>query len=177
VDVPDMAKGLCGASRPGHFRGVATIVAKLFLLALPNLAFFGQKDWQQLAILKRLARDMGFPVEIVGLPTVREPDGLALSSRNIYLSPAERAQAPALQEGLRLLRDWVRGGEAGAAELSARLRAWYGRRIALGELDYLEIVDPESLAPLDRVGDQALAAVAMRFGRTRLIDNLLLERG
>jgi len=177
VDVPDLAKGLCGASRPGHFRGVATVVAKLFLLALPSMAFFGQKDWQQLAILKRLARDLGFPVEIIGLPTVREPDGLALSSRNVYLSEAERAQAPALQEGLRLLRDWVQSGQTGAAELTARLRAWYGQRIPLGGLDYLEIVDPDSLAPLDHVGDKALAAVAMRFGRTRLIDNLLVGRG
>jgi len=176
VDVPDLAKGLCGASRPGHFRGVATVVTKLLLLALPDMAFFGQKDWQQLAILKRLARDLNIAAEIVGMPIVREPDGLALSSRNVYLSRAERAQAPALQEGLRQLRDWVRTGETETAELVARLRAWYGWRIALGELDYLEIVDPDSLAPLESVPGPALAAVAMRFSRARLIDNLLLDR-
>ncbi|MBF0480471.1 MAG: pantoate--beta-alanine ligase [Desulfovibrionaceae bacterium] len=175
VDVPELAKGLCGGSRPGHFRGVATIVAKLLMLSLPSMAIFGQKDWQQLAILKRLTQDLGFPAEIVGLPTVREPDGLALSSRNVYLSEAERAQAPALYEGLRLLRDWVRGGQTGAEALTARLRAWCGERAPLGEIDYLEIVDPDSLTPLGQVGDRALAAAAMRFGRTRLIDNLLLS--
>jgi pantoate--beta-alanine ligase len=173
VEVPDLGRNLCGASRPGHFKGVATVVAKLLLLALPNLAFFGQKDWQQLAVIRRMVADLGIPAEVVGLPTVREADGLALSSRNVYLTPEERAQAPALQAGLRLLPDWIAAGTAGAGELAGRLRDWYAARIPLGTLDYLEIVDPQSLAPLADVSGTALAAVAMRFSRARLIDNLL----
>lgn len=178
VEVPALAAGLCGRSRPVHFRGVATVVTRLLLLALPHLAVFGEKDWQQLAIIKRLARDLGFPTRIEGRPIMREPDGLALSSRNVYLSAEERAQAPALYQGLRLARQWAEEGERDVASLVERLRRWYADHLPLGAVDYLEVVDADAIAPLDRLPEagaaRALLAAAVRLGKARLIDNILL---
>lgn len=178
VEVPALAAGLCGRSRPVHFRGVATVVTRLLLLTLPHLAVFGEKDWQQLAIIKRLARDLGFPTRIEGRPIVREPDGLALSSRNVYLSAEERAQAPSLCRGLRLARQWAEAGERDAVGLVERLRRWYADHLPLGVIDYLEIVDADAITPLDRLPEpgaaRALLAAAVRLGKARLIDNILL---
>jgi pantoate--beta-alanine ligase len=172
VDVHDLGTGLCGRSRPTHFRGVTTIVGKLFNLVQPTHAVFGEKDWQQLAIIRRMVRDLDFPVTIVGSPIVREPDGLAMSSRNSYLLPGERTQAPALQAGLQLARNLVRKGTADVEELTARVREFYADNLPLGRIDYLEVVDPDSLRPLARIEDGGLIAVAMHLGRARLIDNL-----
>ncbi|MBO6170823.1 MAG: pantoate--beta-alanine ligase [Desulfovibrio sp.] len=175
VEVPELARGLCGASRPVHFRGVCTVVLKLFLLTQADVAVFGQKDWQQQAILRRMARDLNVPVRIETRETVREPDGLALSSRNVYLTPEERAQAPEIRKGLLYAQKLAREGETGVNLLrEAVLRRW-AERLPLGRLDYLSIVHPESLAPLDDVTGPALMACAVRMGRARLIDNILLR--
>lgn len=175
VEVPELARGLCGASRPVHFRGVCTVVLKLFLLTQADVAVFGQKDWQQQAILRRMARDLNVPVRIETRETVREPDGLALSSRNVYLTPEERAQAPEIRKGLLYAQKLAREGETGVNLLrEAVLRRW-AERLPLGRLDYLSIVHPESLAPLDDVTGPALMACAVRMGKARLIDNILLR--
>lgn len=172
VEVSGVSEGLCGARRPGHFAGVATVVAKLFNIVAPDTAYFGRKDAQQAAVIKRMTADLDFPVEIVVVPTVREPDGLAMSSRNTYLTPEERALAPALYralcEGLRLLD----GGERSAAAVAAAVRA--AVEAAGGfDLEYVEVVHPETMRPLTRVEDRALIALAARLGKARLIDNVL----
>lgn len=175
VAVPQLGQNLCGASRPGHFRGVCTVVLKLFLLTGADVAIFGQKDWQQQAILRRMVRDLNVPVRIETCPTVREPDGLALSSRNVYLSAAERAQAPEIQRALVYARKLAQEGENSVALLrEAVLRRW-AEYLPLGRLDYLSIVHPESLEPLSVIGDAALMACAVRMGKARLIDNILLR--
>ena len=175
VEVPELAKGLCGQTRPVHFRGVCTVVLKLFLLTGADVAVFGQKDWQQQAILRRMARDLNVPVRIVTRPTVREADGLALSSRNLYLTPEERAQAPDSRQGLLYARKLAEEGETSVSLLrEAVLRRW-AERLPLGRLDYLSVVHPESLAPLTEAGDAALMACAVRMGKARLIDNILLR--
>lgn len=174
VTVPDLARGLCGASRPIHFRGVCTVVLKLFMLVCPEVAVFGEKDWQQLAIIRRMVRDLNLPVRIEGRPTVREEDGLALSSRNVYLTSEERAQAPEIRGGLLLAREMVRQGEYRVPLLTqAVLRRW-AEALPLGRLDYLSVVHPESLESLDAVDGSALMACAVRMGKARLIDNILL---
>lgn len=175
VEVPDLSKGLCGASRPIHFRGVCTVVAKLLLLAGPNCAIFGQKDWQQLAVIRRMVRDLHFPVQIVGMPIVREADGLALSSRNVNLTDEERRQAPHIHAGLAMLQKLVAGGERGAAVLLENLRDYYARYLPAAKADYLELVDPDSLEKAMQVNRPTLAAVALKMSRVRLIDNFLLE--
>ncbi|MBQ9406556.1 MAG: pantoate--beta-alanine ligase [Desulfovibrio sp.] len=175
VEVPELAKGLCGASRPVHFRGVCTVVLKLFLLSQATVAVFGQKDWQQQAILRRMVRDLNVPVRIATRETVREADGLALSSRNVYLTPEERAQAPEIRKGLLYAQRLVQEGEDKASLLrEAVLRRW-AERLPLGRLDYLSIVHPESLAMLDSVSGPSLMACAVRMGKARLIDNILLR--
>lgn len=174
VSVPDLARGLCGASRPVHFRGVCTVVLKLFMLTSPDVAVFGQKDWQQLAIIRRMARDLNLSVRIEGRPTVREEDGLALSSRNVYMTPEERAQAPEIRNGLLLAREMVRQGERRVPLLTQAVLHRWAEHLPLGRLDYLSVVHPESLEPLDTVGDAALMACAVRMGKARLIDNILL---
>ena len=175
VEVPELAKGLCGQTRPVHFRGVCTVVLKLVLLTGADVAVFGQKDWQQQAILRRMARDLNVPVRIVTRPTVREADGLALSSRNLYLTPEERAQAPEIRQGLLYARKLAEEGETSVSLLrEAVLRRW-AERLPLGRLDYLSVVHPESLAPLTEAGDAALMACAVRMGKARLIDNILLR--
>lgn len=175
VEVPEMANTLCGISRPVHFRGVCTVVAKLFMLALPTFAYFGQKDWQQLAILRRMARDLNIPVTLVGCPTVREESGLALSSRNAYLTAEEHAAAPHFQAGLQLAKRLVTEGETDPVKLDAAVRAYWAANMPMGKVDYLSFVHPESIARLDAITGPALVAAAVYMGRARLIDNLLLR--
>lgn len=173
VDVPGIGDRLDGASRPGHFRGVATVVAKLFHIVQPDLAFFGQKDAAQVAVLRRMVRDLNFPIEIVVCPTVREPDGLAMSSRNRYLSPEERQQALALHRALETARTMAETGEHSAAVLLQSMEASLQAEPAV-RVDYLAVVDPDTLLPVGDIRSGALLAVAAYVGGTRLIDNLLL---
>jgi pantoate--beta-alanine ligase len=172
VTVERASQGLCGASRPGHFRGVATIVAKLFHLTLPHVALFGEKDFQQLAVIRAMVRDLSFGIEIVGMPIVREPDGLALSSRNAYLSPEDRARALALSRALFAAQDAASRGERDAGALRARAVERLGA--AGARVDYVEIVHPETLAPLPRAEPGSVMLVAAFVGGTRLIDNVRL---
>jgi pantoate--beta-alanine ligase len=175
VHVGALAEPLCGPFRPGHFEGVATVVAKLFAIVGPCVAVFGRKDYQQLAIIRRIVIDLFLPVEIVGHPIVREADGLAMSSRNAYLSADERARALALSRGLALAARAFDGGERSARALEAIARAPI--EIAATSIDYVEARDADSLAALPDdapIGDRALLAVACRIGATRLIDNVVL---
>jgi pantoate--beta-alanine ligase len=168
-----VSMGMEGASRPTHFRGVATVVAKLFNLTAPDVAVFGAKDFQQAAVIKRMARDLHFPVKIIVAPTVREPDGLALSSRNKYLGPEERSQATALWKAIIEARRLVSGRGASAAALEKELR----RQIEVNpaaKVDYIAFVDPETLQAQARVGKGTQMALAVFVGKTRLIDNALL---
>ncbi|MEY2561554.1 MAG: pantoate--beta-alanine ligase [Verrucomicrobiota bacterium] len=171
VEENALATTLEGKSRPGHFRGVCTVVAKLFHILAPNAAVFGEKDFQQLAIIRRMVRDLNFAVEIIGAPTVREEDGLACSSRNQYLSAAERQQAPILQRALQEARRLAVRGERSASVLLDAARALIATA-PLARIDYLQIVDSESLKPLSVVGRNSLLALAVFFGQTRLIDNI-----
>jgi pantoate--beta-alanine ligase len=175
VEVPDLAKGLCGASRPGHFRGVCTVVTKLFGLVRPDFAVFGQKDWQQLAIIRRMVRDLDMGVEIVGRPIFRESDGLALSSRNVFLTPAERAQAPAIHAGLQKVQAAVAAGERDAAVLALMFRDHLAEELPEARVDYAEFVHPDAIYPVPRLTAPTLFAVAVFVGKVRLIDNMLLE--
>ena len=174
VTVEGLSEKLCGRSRPGHFRGVTTVVAKLFAIVEPDLAFFGQKDAAQTAIIRRMVRDLNFPVEIIVCPIVRQPDGLAMSSRNAYLSPAERKSALALFRSLTEVKRRFGEGERNASKLIEG-----GKHVLAQEsgvhLDYLEIVDPETLDLLPELNRPALVAVAAFVGSTRLIDNTLLS--
>ena len=173
VEVTKLQEGLCGARRPGHFRGVATVVTQLFALARPHVAVFGEKDWQQLQILRRLAVDLHLGVEVVGLPIVREADGLAMSSRNAYLSPPERARAVALSRGLLAARGRWTAGERGAEALRDGVRAEL--RAAEVREDYVELVEPATLEPLEQAERaDARLLVAGFVGATRLIDNTAL---
>lgn len=173
VEVEGIADKLEGASRPGHFRGVATVVLKLFAAVEPRRAYFGMKDYQQLRVIEKMVRDLNVNLQIVPVPTLREPDGLAMSSRNVYLSPEERAAAASLYRALLAAK---------AAALSGERDAWAVRLAAeaairaepLSEIDYVVVVDPETLDPLDRIDGSALVALAVRFGKTRLIDNMLI---
>jgi len=173
VTVEDLSSRLDGLSRPGHFRGVATVVAKLFNLVQPDVAFFGQKDAAQVAVLRRMVRDLNFPVEMVVCPTVREPDGLAMSSRNRYLSPQQRKSALALSQALRAMENAAKAGEHRADILLAQ-----GLRVLESEpgirADYLAAVHPDTLEPLENLAAGGLLAVAAFAGETRLIDNVLL---
>jgi pantoate--beta-alanine ligase len=173
VEENSLAKTLEGRSRPGHFDGVCTVVTKLFHLLLPDAAVFGEKDFQQLAIIRRMVRDLNFPIEIIGVPTVRETDGLACSSRNQYLSAAEREQAAVLQRALQQARAMVAQGETSTNAIANAARNTIASA-SLARLDYLEIVNAETLQPVATVGLDSLIAVAAFFGQTRLIDNLRL---
>jgi pantoate--beta-alanine ligase len=172
VTVEQVSQGLCGGSRPGHFRGVATVVAKLFNLTLPHVALFGEKDYQQLAVLRAMVRDLSFGIELVGMPIVREQDGLALSSRNAYLSPDERSRALTLSRSLFAARDAAAAGERDAAVLRARARE--ALAAAGARVDYVEICHPESLAPVARAEPGSVMLLAAFVGKTRLIDNVKL---
>lgn len=172
ITVERVSQGLCGASRPGHFRGVATVVAKLLNLTRPHAAIFGEKDWQQLAVIRAMVRDLAMDVEIVGMPILRERDGLALSSRNAYLSAEERERALALSRALFEARDAAGRGERDAGRLRAAARerlAGAGARV-----DYVEIVHPETLAPVEHAAPGSVMLVAAFVGKTRLIDNVRL---
>lgn len=177
VRVTGVSEGLCGASRPHHFEGVTTVVAKLFGAVAPDRAYFGQKDYQQLAVIRRMARDLDMAVEIVGCPTVREPDGLALSSRNVYLAPDERQTARALSRGLQQVQALWNGGNREASVLRAALLASIDDTAI--RVDYAEVVDPIDLRRPDDdrfTQDEAVALVAVWVGKTRLIDNHELHR-
>jgi len=167
---------LCGASRPGHFDGVCTVVAKLIHYFQPDDAIFGKKDYQQLAIIRRMVRDLNFPVTLHGIDTVREADGLALSSRNRYLSAEERAQAPALQQALRLALGAWSGGQTDATSLQTMARKHIEKHAPLGMIDYLNVVDAGTLQPIEHVKDPGLMVLAVFFGKARLIDNVELRR-
>jgi len=174
VRVARVSETLCGPHRPGHFDGVATIVTKLFNIVQPDSAYFGQKDAQQLAVIRRLTRDLDLPIEIVGCPIVREPDGLALSSRNRYLDVAARRQATCLHRALQDGRRLIQEGETAAAPVTARMRKVI-EDAGSSRIDYVEAVDPASMQPMEEIDRPALLAIAAHIGGARLIDNLLAE--
>lgn len=173
VEVTDVSRPLEGAQRPGHFRGVATVVSKLFHAVQPARAYFGQKDAQQAAVIQQMTRDLNFPVEIVVCPTVREPDGLALSSRNTYLTPEQRRAAPVLYRALLAARAAYEKGER-QAEALRRAATEVLSSEPLAQVQYVSCADPETLQELDQLGSRALLSLAVFFGKTRLIDNLVL---
>lgn len=174
VSVSGVSQGLCGGSRPGHFDGVATVVAKLFNQVRPDVALFGEKDYQQLAVIRRMARDLDFDITIIGVPTVREADGLALSSRNAYLSKGERANAVALPDAMGEAATAIRGGmPVDEALIAAKAKLF---EAGFATVDYIELRDAETLAPLDRLDRPARLLAAARIGKTRLIDNIAVER-
>jgi pantoate--beta-alanine ligase len=172
VEVRELEKGLCGAHRPGHFVGVATVVCKLFNVVRPDLALFGEKDYQQLAVIRRMAQDLQMGIEIVGMPIVREPDGLAMSSRNAYLSPPDRLRARSLSRGLFDARDRAAAGERDGAALVAAARAALEDQV--DRVDYVELRDADTLAPLARLDRPGVLLTAAFIGPTRLIDNVRL---
>lgn len=174
VTVEKLTQTLCGASRPGHFRGVTTIVAKLFHLTQPHRAYFGLKDYQQCKVIEKMVKDLNFDITIVPCPIVREPDGLAMSSRNAYLSPAERQAALSLNRSLRHAEEIVRQGERDARIVRAQVEAMIAAE-PLAQIDYVELVDAETLQPVERMEQKTLVAVAVKIGRARLIDNTVLE--
>ena len=175
VIVEELSNKLDGRSRPGHFRGVTTVVSKLFHIMDPDLAYFGQKDAAQVAIIRRMAHDLNLPVEIVVCPIVREPDGLAMSSRNAYLDAEQRKKALVLHRSLMRVRHILEQGENSAEKLAAAARSEFAAEPSV-RLDYFEIVNPETLDPIQDIGRGALIAVAAYVGNTRLIDNLLIQR-
>ncbi len=168
-----LSERLCGQSRPGHFRGVCTVVAKLFNILNPRAAVFGEKDFQQLAIIRRMVRDLNFPVQIIGVPIVRAEDGLALSSRNEYLSADERKQAPVLRAALLQAAELIRNGEKTAASVVSLVRETISGA-GLARIDYVELMDAQNLQPLEIIAPESLIAIAVFFGKTRLIDNIRL---
>lgn len=172
VDMDDLTKGLCGKTRPTHFRGVCTVVSKLFHIVAPDRAYFGQKDAQQLAVIRRMVRDLNFDLEIVGCPIVREEDGLAKSSRNTYLSAEERKAAVVLHKGLTEGEKLLEAGEKDAAKVIAAVREVIEKE-PLAKIDYVELVDWNTLKPVNMVEDTVLMAVAVYIGKTRLIDNVI----
>jgi pantoate--beta-alanine ligase len=174
VEVHGFQDVLCGASRPGHFRGVATVVLKLFNIVQPDVAYFGQKDAQQARIIRQMVRDLDVPVEVRICPIVREADGLALSSRNQYLTPEQRRQAPALYQALQEARRKIEAGERSAAAVQRTVTERLARTPG-AVVDYAAVVDYETLQPVERLRGQVLIAVAVKFGTTRLIDNVLVN--
>lgn len=170
----DMPKQLCGRTRPNHFRGVCTVVGKLFNIVLPDKAYFGEKDAQQLAIIRRMVRDLSYGIEIVGCPIVREPDGLAKSSRNIHLKPDERKAAVALYRSLKIAEEMASDGEKSSKTVTDAVRAEIEKE-PLAEVEYVSAVDSLSMEPVETVGKGTLIAIAVRIGQTRLIDNCVLN--
>ncbi len=175
VDMDHLTKGLCGKTRPIHFRGVCTVVSKLFHIVQPDRAYFGQKDAQQLAVIRRMVRDLNMPLTIVGCPIIREEDGLAKSSRNTYLSTEERKAALCLSRGLNKGKAAVEAGETDAEKVKAIITAEIEAE-PLSRIDYVEIVDWNNLEPVSSTEGSILAAVAVYIGKTRLIDNFIIER-
>lgn len=174
VEVHDLQDKLCGRSRPGHFRGVCTVVLKLFNVVNPDIAFFGQKDAQQAIILKKMAQDLNLGVKIEIIPIVREDDGLALSSRNVYLSQEERRAALVLSKSLEEAHQVVKNGEGDSGRIISRMKEMIAKEPLL-RIDYVEIVDMENLEPVKKIEKQALAALAVFIGKVRLIDNAILR--
>lgn len=174
VDVNAITEVLCGASRPGHFRGVATVVAKLFNISEADVAYFGQKDAQQVTVIRQMVADLNMNIRIVSVPIVRETDGLAMSSRNKFLTSEQRKAALVLSRSIDKARDLLLNGEKDAATIVAEMNALIGQE-PLAEIDYVSIVDPVSLQSLTEIGCNALLAMAVKFGKTRLIDNMIWE--
>ncbi|MBI5118458.1 pantoate--beta-alanine ligase [Candidatus Poribacteria bacterium] len=174
VNVEKITKSHCGVSRPTHFRGVATVCTKLFNIVLPHWAFFGQKDYQQCAVIRRMVKDLNMNLEIIVLPTVREADGLAMSSRNVYLTPEERKQATCLYESLQLAKNMVRAGRTDARTILMAMREHIKRK-PLASIDYVSIADTDTLQELETIRTEAVALLAVYFGKTRLIDNEILR--
>lgn len=174
VEVEKISEGLCGAKRPGHFRGVATVVAKLFNIVQPDAAFFGQKDAQQLQVIRRMVQDLNFPVTIVPCSIVREPDGLAMSSRNVYLTPEERRAAVVLYRSLKRAENLIAGGEHDAGKIESFLAESIASE-PLARLDYAEVRALPDLAAKPVLSGEVILAVAAHFGRARLIDNLIVR--
>jgi pantoate--beta-alanine ligase len=173
VSVTELSRPLCGAARPGHFDGVATVVTKLFTIVRPHLAVFGEKDFQQLQVIRRFTADLNLAVEIVGRPTVREPDGLAMSSRNKYLTPEERPAALTLSRALSLAEDLVARGERETGSILNKIRDMI-ESVPGTAIDYVELRHPATLAPVTRVDQPTLLALAVKVGRARLIDNRVI---
>ncbi|MFA6809041.1 MAG: pantoate--beta-alanine ligase [Eubacteriales bacterium] len=174
VKVSGITEDLCGASRPVHFEGVTTVVAKLFNIVRPDVAYFGQKDYQQFMVIKQMARDLNIPVKLIAVPTIREKDGLALSSRNLYLSETERKQAPELYQALQEGKKIILGGEKNVEKIKEIITHRIQKKTN-AKIEYLEIRRAENLAPLGTINNTVVIAVAARFGKTRLIDNILVE--
>jgi pantoate--beta-alanine ligase len=175
VDVTgELTKGLCGKTRPTHFRGVTSVVSKLFNIVSPDRAYFGQKDAQQVAVIKRMVRDLNFGLEVVVCPIVREPDGLAKSSRNIYLTAEEREAALVLNRSLKEAADLISSGERDSLKIKSMIEDRIGKE-PLSEIDYVELVDSANIEPIDILKGNVLIALAVRFGKARLIDNISLE--
>ncbi len=175
VEVEKLTENLCGKSRPGHFRGVATVVTKLLNIVHPTRAYFGEKDFQQLQVIKRLVRDLNIPVEIVGCPIVREEDGLAMSSRNVYLNKEERKSALSLYQGLRLAKELFERGERNPSVIRKKVKEFILSHPKT-KIDYVEIVSPEDLKPVKEVKEGDVIALAVFVGKTRLIDNYVFGR-
>lgn len=173
VNMDGLTKELCGKSRPIHFQGVCTVVSKLFNIVTPDKAYFGQKDAQQLAVIKRMVRDLNFDIEIVGCPIIREEDGLAKSSRNTYLSEEERKAAVILSQALKIGKELVEQGETSAAKVKAAITEKINTE-PLAKIDYVEVVDFNSIEPVETIQDSILTAIAVYIGKTRLIDNFII---
>ena len=174
VEVGQLDTVLCGAQRPGHFRGVVTVVSKLFHIVQPDLAFFGQKDYQQYLIIQRMVRDLNLPIEVCPVPIVREPDGLALSSRNVFLTPEQRQEALILFQSLNEAEKLLRAGERSARLIETRIREIITSE-SQGVIDYVEVRDAQDLSEVTEIESPVLLALAVRFGATRLIDNKVME--
>ncbi|WP_299228180.1 pantoate--beta-alanine ligase [Sulfurihydrogenibium sp.] len=172
VEVTELSKGLCGDFRPGHFKGVATVVAKLFNIVCPDNAYFGKKDFQQLKVIQRMVKDLNFPVNVVGCPVVREPDGLAMSSRNKYLSDEERESALYISQALFEAKRMFEDGITDPNLIKERVKQIISQANHLKEIQYVEIVDSNTLKPVDKVKKSDVLAVAVYIGNTRLIDNI-----
>lgn len=176
VNVPALAGRLCGISRPWHFAGVCLAAAKLFNIVQPDVAYFGAKDFQQAIIIRRMAQDLNFPIRIVICPTVREADGLAMSTRNSYLSPAERQAAPGLYESLQIAREMILQRQPPAGEVIQAIRDHLARRAPGGQIDYVRLANPDTLEDVEKTEPPVLAALAVKLGSTRLIDSVLVDR-
>ncbi len=174
VRVVELTERLCGRSRPGHFDGVATVVSKLFHIVCPDRAYFGQKDAQQLAVIERMVEDLNIPVQVIGCPIIREPDGLAMSSRNVYLTPEERQVAPTLYQALQTGETLIRNGERNPHVVLQTVKQQIERAQAF-QLDYLELVSYPDLEPLETISGKIILAAAAWLGETRLIDNIIIE--
>ena len=174
IDVKGLTDVLCGAKRPGHFRGVATVCTKLFNIIKPDIAYFGQKDAQQAFVIKKMVEDLNMPLKIKVMPIVREKDGLAMSSRNIYLNPEERKEALSIYKSLRLAKDLYKAGERDSKKILRKMR-----EVILKEkdvkIDYISVVDLQKFKNIDRISKKALVAVAVKIGKMRLIDNIILN--